>query len=356
MNDLENKVNKILKAQLAKSSHSNAVVAVQLFNKKIDLVAAAGYADYNNMVEMTPSSPYFIASITKMYTAAVAMQMWEQNLLDIEAPISKYLPASITEQLHIYKGVNYSSQIKVYQLINQTSGLPDFEAEKPKGDRSVLDKLIGGDDLYIDMDEALRITAKLSPHFAPGTPKKAFYSNLNYRLLGEIIKNVSQKSLAENFTERIYDILGLESTYSYDWTKSQGIAPATIILKNAPVYVPKYLSSNDADGGIVSTVAECILFLRGFFEGKLFDKSMLDKMTEWNKIFFPLRYGYGLMKFQLPRYFWFAPLPEFIGHSGSTGSFSFVCPSKSLYISGTLNQVSPAKPYMFKMNLIRAIS
>lgn len=356
MNDIENKINKILKAQLTKCSHSNAIVAVQSYDKKIDLIAAAGYADYNNMAEMTATSPYFIASITKMYTAAVAMQMWEQNLLDIEAPISKYLPESITDKLHIYKGVNYSSQIKVYQLINQTSGLPDFEAESPKGDRSVLDKLIGGDDLYIDMDEALRITAKLSPHFAPGTPKKAFYSNLNYRLLGEIIKNVSQKSLAENFTERIYDILGLEHTYSYDWTKSQGIAPATITLKNAPVYVPKYLSSNDADGGIVSTAEECILFLRGFFEGKLFDKSMLDKMTEWNKIFFPLRYGYGLMKFQLPRYFWFAPLPEFIGHSGSSGSFSFVCPSKSIYLSGTLNQVSPSKPYKFMMNLVRAIS
>jgi hypothetical protein len=80
-------------------------------------------------------------------------------------------------------------------------------------------------------------------------------------------------------------------------------------------------------------------------------------MLRWNTIFFPLRYGYGLMDFKLPRFFSLRPTPEFIGHSGSTGSFAFTCPEKSLYLAGTLNQIaSPSKPFFLMTDLVRLAS
>ena len=163
--------------------------------------------------------------------------------------------------------------------------------------------------------------------------------------------------MAVNFEERICARLGLQRTYLYDWTKPRsGESPATLYLNNAPANVPQYLSSNISDGGLVSTASECMRFLRAFFEGRLFEKALLERMMTWNKIFFPLRYGSGLMYFQLPRYFWITPLPEFIGHSGSTGSFAFACPSRSLYLTGTLNVITPARPFFFMMALVRAAS
>jgi D-alanyl-D-alanine carboxypeptidase len=97
-----------------------------------------------------------------------------------------------------------------------------------------------------------------------------------------------------------------------------------------------------------------MIFLRAFFEGQLFDQAFLERMMTWNSIFFPLRYGYGLMYFRLPRFF---AQPQFIGHSGSTGSFAFTCPSRSIYLAGTINQIaSPAKPFFLMSNLVRAAS
>jgi D-alanyl-D-alanine carboxypeptidase len=78
---------------------------------------------------------------------------------------------------------------------------------------------MAGHDRAIDTAEALRITRSLSPHFAPGTPGRAYYSNLNYRLLGEIIEAITEKPMAVNFDERICAPLGLQHTYLYDWTK-----------------------------------------------------------------------------------------------------------------------------------------
>lgn len=356
MSNKPQKLQSLLDSQVGKGGLRNIVAAVQSYDQGLDFVGAAGVADPVTGAPMMPETPYFIASVTKMYTAAIILQLHEQKRLDLEAQVTDYLPAGLLDGIHVYKGSDYSRQLKVYQLVNQTSGLADFEADKPRGGKSVLDELIAGHDRAIETAEAIEITRSLSPHFAPGTPGRAYYSNLNYRLLGEIIEAITGKPMAVNFEARICAPLGLQHTYLYDWTKPRpGEPPAALFLNKAPVNVPKYLSSNVSDGGLVSTASECMIFLRSFFEGRLFEKSLLERMMTWNKIFFPLRYGYGLMYFQLPRYLWITPLPEFAGHSGSTGSFAFACPSRSLYLTGTLNVITPARPFFFIMNLVRAV-
>jgi CubicO group peptidase (beta-lactamase class C family) len=357
MADKLKKLQSLLESQVGKGGLQSIVAAVQSYDKNLDWVGAAGIADPISGVPMTPETPYFIASITKMYTAAIIMQLHQEKRLNLESQVSDYLPGSLLDGIHVYKGVDYSRQLKVFQLVNQTSGMADFEADKPCGGKSVLDELMAGQDRAVDTAEALKITRNLSPHFPPGTPGRAYYSNLNYRLLGEIIESITGKSMAVNFEERICALLGLQHTYLYDWTKPHlGEPPATLYLNNAPGNVPKYLSSNVSDGGLVSTASDCMIFLRSFFEGYLFEKALLERMMIWNQIFFPLRYGYGLMYFHLPRYFWITSLPEFVGHSGSTGSFAFACPSRSLYLTGTLNVVAPARPFMFMLSLVRSIS
>lgn len=358
MNEITGKLQSILDKQIGKGNVYNVVAAVQSYDRSIDFVGSAGIADTQTGMAMTPDTPYFIASVTKMYTAAIILRLHEEKLIDLDAPISDYLPTSLTHDIHIYKGTDYSERIKVSELINQSSGLADYEADKARGGRSVLDELKAGHDRAIDTSEAMEIVRSLSPRFAPGTSGKAHYSNANYRLLGAIIESVTGKSMATNFEEMIFAPLGLRHTYLFDWTAPRpDEVPATIYLKDAPANVPKYLSSNVSDGGLVSTATECVIFLRAFFEGRLFDKALFEQMMNWNSMFFPLRYGYGLMYFRLPRFFWPWPLPELVGHSGSTGSFAFTCPSQSLYLAGTINQIaSPQKPFFLMISLIRAVS
>jgi CubicO group peptidase (beta-lactamase class C family) len=347
------KLQAVLEAQVGKDHIHNLVAAVQSHDRAIDFTGAAGIADPQSGRAMTPDTPYFIASITKMFTAAIVMQLHQAKLLDLAAPISAYLPDSLTCGIHIYHGTDYSGRITVAELVNQTSGLADYEGDKARGGRSVIDELKAGHDRAIGTPEAIEIARSLTPHYAPGTPGKANYSNTNYRLLGAIIETITSKSMAVNFAERICAPLGLQHTYLFDWTAPRADAVlATIYLKDAPAHVPQYLSSNVSDGGLVSTASECVVFLGAFFEGQLFDKTLLEQMMAWNKIFFPLRYGYGLMNFRLP---WFFGQPQFIGHSGSTGSFAFVCPARSLYLAGTINQIAaPAKPFFLMSRLVRA--
>jgi CubicO group peptidase (beta-lactamase class C family) len=102
------------------------------------------------------------------------------------------------------------------------------------------------------------------------------------------------------------------------------------------------MTSFGADGGIVSTAAESMQLLRAFFGGKLFPAACLTEMQlNWNAIFYPLKYGTGLAKFQLPAVFtMFRKYPALIGHSGLSGAFAYYVPDKDIWLTGTVNQVS----------------
>jgi D-alanyl-D-alanine carboxypeptidase len=346
-----------LDAEVGRGRAHNVVAAMQSYDRRFDFVGAAGFADHRRGEAMTPDTPFFIASVTKMFTAAIVMALHEQKQLDLDAPISHYLPDSLWAGIHVYQGTDYSGRIRVGELVAQTSGLADYETGKRPGGKSVIDELKAGADRAIATPEAVAIVRGLSPKFPPGTPGRAHYSNLNYRLLGAIIESVTGRSMAANFEESICVPLGLKHTYLFDHrAPARDRSPATIYLKNAPANIPKYLSSNVSDGGLVSTALECMTFLRAFFEGRLFDRKLFGRMTKWNRIFFPMSYGYGIMYFRLPRFFWPTPLPGFVGHSGTTGSFAFMCPSRSMYLTGTVDQVSPAKPFFLMMALLRAAS
>ncbi|MBN1266734.1 MAG: beta-lactamase family protein [Anaerolineales bacterium] len=355
--DKSNAPQSILDKQICRNHIYNIVAAVQSTDRRLDFIGAAGAADPQTGTAMTPNTPYFIASITKMYTAAIIMQLYQEQRFQLETPASEYLPPSLIERIHVYKGTDYSARITIQQLLNQTSGLADHEADKSPDGTCLMENLKAGHDRYISTEEAMDMVRELSPHFPPGTPGKAYYSNANYRLLGMLIEAVTSKSMGENYQDRICEPLGLQHTYLFDWTNPRpGLKPAAIYLKDNPVCVPKYLSSNLSDGGLVSTATECMQFLRAFFEGRLFDRSLLETMQHWNRIFFPLQYGSGLMYFKLPRFM--SPLQaasDLVGHSGSTGSFAFFSPSLSVYLAGTINQINaPSTPFTLMMKLLRA--
>ncbi len=359
---MEVKFQELLDKQMERRYLFNAVAGLQTRDGKINAAAATGIADEKTAEPMTPDKPYFIASITKMYTAAVVLHLYERGKLDLDDPVIKYLPQSLIQGIHVYKGRDYSADIILGQLISHTSGLADYEADKPKGGRSVLDELMAGRDQDLDLDLSLNIVRKLKPHFSPGAKggRRAHYSNTNYQLLGAVIEEVTGRSIVENFERLIFTPLELAKTYSFNIkTADQHETPARIYLKDEPVDIPLYLTSNVPDGGIVSTVKESIRFLRGFFEGELFDRKLLFlKKARWNKVFPPLiDYGRGIMRIKMPGIIAVPfSLPAYFGHSGSTGSFAYYCPKKEFYAAGTVNQImNPSLPVRLMMKMGRLV-
>lgn len=329
----------------------SAVLGVADTEADFRWAGAAGTAYADKAEEMRVDTPIFIASITKTYVAAATMILEERERLSLDDPISKFLPGTILEGLHRYKGRDYSDQLRVYHLTSHTSGLPDYFLGRPEGGKSMYDLIVAGSDEEWDVERAVDITKqRLSPKFPPEpkdqerSGKKAYYSDTNYQLLGAVIESVTEKDLDDVLSELIIDPLGLSSTYMHGYGEPQvapDSRPATIYYGTRPLHLDKAMKSFGPDGGMVSNVQDSLKFLRHFMEGKLFaNPATLKRMKRWRSIFFPFQYGLGLMRFKLPRILSpFSATPELIGHSGSSSAFLYNVDGTELYMAGTLNQI-----------------
>lgn len=278
--------------------------------------------------KMKVDTQYSLASVTKLYTTAVILKLYDEGKVNLDDTIDKYLSKDIVDKLHVYKGVDYSHKITVRQLMSHTSGLPDYFTESVGEKLNIEDYSTKVNDIYYDFNEVLNRTKSLSPHFTPETDGQAYYSDANFQLLGKIIENVTLLQLSEAYQKYIFNMLNLKKTYLYEKNMKWNIQP--IEFSRGLTGRPLVNASERSTGGLVSNTSDTMIFLKAFFNGKLFDKGHLSKMQNFNSIQFnPLKYGTGLMECNWQY--------ELIGHSGSLGTLAFYCPEKDIYIVGTTN-------------------
>ncbi|WP_126972150.1 serine hydrolase domain-containing protein [Gynurincola endophyticus] len=284
---------------------------------------------------------YFIASTTKLFITAIILRYRSQGLLDLNDRIGKYLSSDIVAGLNVVKGRDYSHEITIRDLLAHTSGIPDYFQKKDASGNSWENQLLSGIDFSWTFDEAIARSKSLPPPFPPGAKNKAHYSDTNFQLLGKIIEFISQEQIQKVYEEQLFEPLNLKRTYQY--SDKLDIRPKPLYYKNKILHIPQAMSSFGADGGMVSTSREMMVFLHAFFTGVLFPYEYLEELTQWKPIFFPLQSGIGIHRFKL---LWiFNPtgaIPALIGHSGLSGAVAFCNPEKNLYISGTVNQVAYA--------------
>jgi CubicO group peptidase (beta-lactamase class C family) len=295
--------------------------------------------------EWPPSSAggrYFIASATKLYVSAIVMQLVEEASVDLDVPAARYLAPSVMQGIHMFGEVDSSERITVRELLSHTSGIADY-FEQPRSDGRSQFEAVLDQDFGWSFEDVLRIAKEqMQPRFPPSTPGKAFYSDTNYQILGALIEAIAGTPFEAAVHERIIRRLGLTDTYPFSVETLHRYAEiAAMLYGKQRVHIPKAMASVRADGGIVSTARDGIKFLEAFMGGALFSPRYLEEMQRsWRRIFPPLQYGVGIMRFALPWYYSpFRPVPPMVGHSGASGAVLFYVPDLDLYISGTVNQI-----------------
>ncbi|MCC5929421.1 MAG: beta-lactamase family protein [Cyclobacteriaceae bacterium] len=292
--------------------------------------------------EMQKDSRFFIASVTKLYITAVMMQLLEEGKIKLQDPIIAFLPEQYRQKLHVYKGKDYTGDIKVQHLISNTSGLPDYFFHKQSSGKTAADEIVEGNDVSWNLDKTLETVKLLQPKFYPGKKGKAAYSDTNYQILGRIIEEVTGDKIALVFKKLIFDVLNLKDTYVYGDLNDE--TPVPFYYKARKLWLPNYIASIAPEGGIVSTAAETMIFLKAFFKGQFFPKENIEKLKKWNFIYPPpglFLFGIGLEKIWIPRLFTpFKPLGEILGFWGQTGSFAWYNPDTDLFFCGTTNQIN----------------
>ncbi|EXY05602.1 MULTISPECIES: serine hydrolase domain-containing protein [Bacillus cereus group] len=270
---------------------------------------AAGVADLSTKKPMKTDFRFRIASVTKTFTATVVLQLAEENRLNLDDSIEKWLPGVI-------QGNGYDAkQITIRQILNHTSGIAEYSRTKEADFFKHRNKSFTAEDL-------VKLGLSLPPDFAPG--KGWSYSNTGYVLLGILIEKVTGNSYAEEIENRIIEPLELSNTFL---PGNSSVIPGTnhargyfqpdgaSELKDITYYNPSIGSSA---GDMISTADDLNKFFSYLLSGKLLKEQQLKQMlttvpTGSAEI---VGYGLGIYETRLPNgvSIW--------GHSGGIPGFS----------------------------------
>jgi D-alanyl-D-alanine carboxypeptidase len=230
-----------------------AVMVIQ--GGKVSLVRAFGARDMARSLPVRPDTYFEIGSITKQFTAASILQLQEAGRLQIDQPLSDYLPDA-----------PHAKEVTLRQLLTHTSGLHDYFD----------DQLAARPISYKDL---IARVASLQLDFAPGS--RWSYSNTGYLLLGKVIEVVSGESYRAYLQHHIFDPLHMKQTYTTAdegrlANMATGYRHVNGKLERAPITDPSWAN---AAGLLVMTLNDLAKWDIALRSGKVVSRSSYKQMA-----------------------------------------------------------------------------
>jgi D-alanyl-D-alanine carboxypeptidase len=266
--------------------------------------AAAGLADARTGRRLTPADHIRIGSVTKSFTAVVALQLVAEGRLQLGDTVGERLPGVFPA----------ADRVTLRQLLNHTSGIPD-DVTAPLGE------VLGGNPLRVWTPEEILDLVRGEPlRFCPG--KGWAYSNTDYVLAGLMIERATGRSLEQQLESRIVRPLHLRDTsfpvrepglgrpFSHGYTLApDGSGPARDITTYSPSFAW-------ASGNGVSTVRDVARFYAALLRGRLL------RPRELREALTPVGTGRPGRSFGLGLELRDTPSGPSVGHEGDILGFS----------------------------------
>ncbi|MFJ8444350.1 serine hydrolase domain-containing protein [Kitasatospora griseola] len=274
--------------------------------------ASAGVGVLGARTPADPKAQFRIGSNTKAFTSTVLLQLEAEGRLSLDDTVAKWLPGAVAA--NGYDG----SKITLRQLLNHTSGLPDYV--------SGTFGLNYGANLqpYQTWAPQALVNLALSQHAPTSTPGGQWsYSNANYVLAGMVVSAVTGSSPADEIRRRIVEPLGLADTtfpttdptlhgnylHGYEYPLGMAGVILDVTTSNVQAFGPA--------GAMVSTVDDLAAFGRALMTGKLLAPAQQAELETTVPVNATVGYGLGVIHRQLPcgQWAW--------GHNGAVlGYFS----------------------------------
>jgi len=228
------------------SPHAPGLAVSVRKNGQLIFERGYGVRDLHSRANIDAQSNFRLASFTKQFTAMAVMLLVHDGKLRYDEALAELFPDFPA----------YGKTITVRNLLNHTSGLPDYEdlmdaAEKTKGP-------LWSPEKQIQDDEVLELLKKEKKgKFRPGTGWS--YSNSGYVVLGLVVSKASGKSYGEFLRERIFRALKMNDTIVFQKGGNDAANRAFGHTKENNSFKETDQSSTSAtlgDGGIYSNLED----------------------------------------------------------------------------------------------------
>jgi len=271
------------------------------------LLRSHGMANKEQSIPNRPDTVFWLASITKTFTALAIAQLVQQGKLAFHDTVGAHLDGFPAE---------VAGTVTVHQLLTHTSGVgrPAVGGGTPPGlDWNSFDEVMNG---------TLALIRQTPPQFTPGA--RYAYSNDGFFVLGAIVAKLAGQSYFDYIRQHVFAPAGMVRTDFYGrpqvlannaiarpyWTQPDGTRGDFATSPYAPF-------STGPAGGAYSTVSDLLAFARALTAGRLLNSAFVDLISGGKHALPPAQpptqvefYGYGYLDTILNN-------RRIVGHSGS---------------------------------------
>lgn len=215
-------------------------------NDHIIIDTALGFSNFQTQEKLTTNTSFYIASLSKPFTATAIILLQKKGLLSFDDKVSKYLSYL----------PDYAKDVTLRHLLTHTSGIRDYE--------NILTEKKG----LKNQDVIHWLQEQKTLQFPSGTQFE--YSNSGYIILSLVIEKVSGQRYSQFLNENIFVPLKMNHTKVYD--ESRPIIEHKAIGYNKQKQLDDYSILTTGDGGIYSTAEDLYLFDRALRNFSLVSK------------------------------------------------------------------------------------
>ncbi|MGI4741060.1 MAG: serine hydrolase domain-containing protein [Janthinobacterium lividum] len=223
-------------------------IAVSVKGQTI-LSQGLGYADVANQLPVTTSTQFRIGSISKSLTSAALLKLLEEQRLDLDAPIQRYVPTFPRKPY----------PITTRQLAGHLAGIRHYNLDDPHDANRT--------EHYQTVTQALAIFQQDPLLFEPGT--QYHYSSYGWNLIGAVIEGIVGQAYLPYMQRTIWLPLGMVHTYG-DQVDSIMPDRSKFYQNNGKLIPPDDMSSKYPSGGILSTADDLVLYGNSLLVNTLF--------------------------------------------------------------------------------------
>jgi D-alanyl-D-alanine carboxypeptidase len=324
------------------------ILEIQARRRGLACSMAQGLFARHDSRPLQPQDAFRVASVTKAFTATLAVHLAANRHWDLDDPIVDFLPTPVTGILRKLNNRHQVKELTIRRLLNHTSGIPDYFTD----DRFRAHVRHAPDHIW-QPEELVEVVAEAGELLFPSGTDFS-YGDTGYILVGLGIEHLLAQPLADAYRSRIFEPLGMEATY-LEWREAPRVASLSHHYEGSEDLVNKNYSYGWAAGGLVTTAGDLTRFLQGLFGEALLSRQWLSELTTWHMAtrWRPhgsdryVRYGLGLGLN-------FAYGEEIIGATGIWGAFAYYWPAGEVTITGTLNVVGADRSALMD-SVIRAL-
>jgi CubicO group peptidase (beta-lactamase class C family) len=243
-----------------------------------------GYREVEPGEKVTTQTSFYIASSTKSFTGMAASVLAVEGVIDLDAPVTRYLPGlELPEPLS-------ADSVTTLQLLTHTTGVNNIPVQKQLAFAGALTL----EEFYAMMRE----------HSEP-MPSRFIYTNLGYNTMGYVLEQATGKRWQDVVRERVFDAVGMPNTST---SVSQTREMALPYTKEGDRFVEQRIKTDGmmhAAGGINASVSDLARWVQvNLGGGKIDGRQALPaeavlqahrRYTELDRTYYEFeRFGYGL--------------------------------------------------------------